>query len=135
MGDKLRILVVSSEQDHLKRLAGTLSRSSWEPVASKSVSDARAAIARQPFGAIISEESLADGDFRAVIGETRRSGRQVPVVVVSRRDDWNSYLAALDAGAFEYVAFPPNPGELERAVRSALSESKHQAKGLAHAAA
>ena len=43
---------------------------------------------------------LPDGDSRAVIAEIRRGVNRSPVVIVSRRDDWDSYLAALAVGGF-----------------------------------
>jgi DNA-binding NtrC family response regulator len=81
-------------------------------------------IAHQQFRVVLCEDLLPDGDFRAVIGETTRNEGKLPVIVVSRRDDWDSYLAAMSAGAFDYVALPPAPGEVERILYTALSESR-----------
>ena len=47
---------------------------------------------------------------------------EVPIVVVSPFGDWNEYLKALGAGAFDYVGVPFRQGEIERVVQSALVE-------------
>jgi DNA-binding NtrC family response regulator len=49
---------------------------------------------------------------------------QTPVVAVSRIDNWDSYLLAIAAGAFDCVDFPPYPGELERTLLLALKDAK-----------
>ena len=52
-------------------------------------------------------------------GKPRRPPNRVPVVVVSRLDDWERYLNFLQAGAFDYVLYPPSESEIERVVRNA----------------
>jgi DNA-binding NtrC family response regulator len=118
------ILIVSGERDHREKLADHVSQCGLRPICCETIADAQALMVRQRFGAVLSEDSLPDGDSRAVIGEMFRNASKAPVVIVSRRDDWDSYLAAVSTGAFDYVAFPPNPGELERVLWIALSESK-----------
>jgi DNA-binding NtrC family response regulator len=47
-----------------------------------------------------------------------------PVVVLSRFAEWDHYLAALRAGAFDYIVCPPDPAETERIVRSAIGDRR-----------
>jgi hypothetical protein len=42
---------------------------------------------------------------------------------ISRFAEHGRYLVALRAGAFDYIACPPDPYEVDRIVRSALAES------------
>ena len=118
------ILIVSGERDHREKLADHVSQYGLRPICCETIADAQALMVRQRFGAVLSEDSLPDGDSRAVIGEMFRNASKAPVVIVSRRDDWDSCLAAVSAGAFDYVAIAPNPGLLERVLWIALSESK-----------
>jgi DNA-binding NtrC family response regulator len=127
----LPILIISGEKDHREKLADRVFNCGLRPVCCDTIADAKTLVARQPFGAVLSEDSLADGDYRAVIRELHHYAKNVPVVIVSRRDDWDSYLEAVGVGAFDYVAFPPNPGELERVIWTALSESKRSERVLA----
>ena len=118
------VLIVSGEQDHRAQLAAHVFNFGLDPVCCETIADARVLAERQPFSAAVSEDLLPDGDFRAVINEMRRHPAHSPVVVVSRRDDWDFYLSAVRMGAFDSVAFPPTPGELERVLWTALTETK-----------
>jgi len=55
--------------------------------------------------------------------EVRRASADVPVIVLSRLADWDAYLSAICAGAFDYIACPPDPAETERILLAALSRS------------
>jgi DNA-binding NtrC family response regulator len=130
MGSVSLILVISGEEDHRAKLAALLSKSNVRPVCCATIADAKSLLAREQFSAVISEDFLVDGGFQAVLAAMANYASKPPVVVVSRRDDWGSYMEAVSAGAFDFVAFPPNPGELERAVWAALSESKRSGRAL-----
>lgn len=124
MFDSSPILIVSGEREHRARLAEDVFKFGLRPICCETVADARALAESQPFCAALAEDELPDGDFRAVVREMRRHSTSPPVVVVSRRDDWDFYLSAVRMGAFDSVAFPPTPGELERVLWTALSEVK-----------
>ncbi len=124
MLDSSPILIISGENEHRAQLADYVTKVGMNPVCCETVADVRALVKSQPFCAAVSEDELPDGDFRAVIGEMRRHSAHSPVVVVSRRDDWDFYLSAVRMGAFDSVAFPPTPGELERVLWTALREVK-----------
>jgi two-component system, OmpR family, response regulator len=129
------ILVISGQEDHRAKLTALLSKSNLRSVCCATIADSKSLLAHEQFSAVISEDVLPDGDCRAVIGAIGGHAKKLPVIIVSRRDDWNSYMEAVGAGAFDYVAFPPNCGELERAVWAALSESKGSDRALAGSAA
>ena len=118
------VLIVSGEQAHRAQLAGHVFKFGLRPVCCETIADARALAEQQSFSAAVSEDLLPDGDFRAVISEMRRHEGRSPVVVISRRDDWEFYLSTVRMGAFDTVAFPPTPGELERVLWTALTDPK-----------
>jgi DNA-binding NtrC family response regulator len=124
------IAVVSGDPQHWERLSDILLSCGLSPIRCETLAAAAELLAREALELALCEDALPDGDFRGLIAELRRSGRWLPVVVVSRLDDWASYLDAMVAGAFDYVAFPPYPRELERAVDAALAESRsHRGAG------
>ena len=47
----------------------------------------------------------------------------LPVIVLSHLADWDAYMRALGAGAFDYIACPPDAAEAERILRLALEQS------------
>jgi len=129
------ILIISSESDHRQILAARVSEFGLRPVCCGKIADAKALMVRQDFSAVLCEDTLPDGDFRSVISEMRRWTCRSPVIVVSERQGWDSYLTAVGARAFEYVAFPPGPGELERALWAAVSEWRRCAGSFGQSAA
>jgi DNA-binding NtrC family response regulator len=126
------ILIVSGDGEHRRLLSDRIAKSDLRPICCCSASAAKALIGRQPFGAVLSEDPLPDGSFCDLIREKGLlHANSTPVVVVSRRDDWPSFLEALAGGAFDYVAYPPSPGELERAILAALGESERSERAQA----
>lgn len=135
MFDTSPILVISCEGTHRNKLADEVLKSGLRPVCCDTFAAARTLITREQFSAVVIEDLLRDEELRALITESSRKSNPVPVVIVSRSESWDSYLAALAAGAFDYLAYPPAVGELERALWSALSESKHFARMFRQSAA
>jgi len=129
------VLIISGERDHRDKLADRVYQCGLRPICCETIADAQALMARQQFSVVLCEDSFPDGAFRALMEQMGRNARKAPVVFVSRRDTWDSYVAAVGAGAFGYVAFPPNLGELEQALWTALSESKRSMRAPAQTAA
>jgi two-component system, NtrC family, response regulator PilR len=132
------VLIVSGESDHSKLLAERVSKAGLRPICCETIAEAQALLAKQQFSAIVCNDFLTERNLRELIydlGGGTGKAAAVPIVIVSRRDDWDSFLTAVGAGAFDYVAFPPNPGELERVLWAALSESKRSEEALTQSAA
>jgi DNA-binding NtrC family response regulator len=119
----LPILVISGEGEHRERIVETIRKCGLRPTSCCSLREALPLLARQNFSTVFCNDTLPDGDFRAIIHEVRKSHADVPMVVLSRLADWDGYMTAVGAGAFDYIACPPNPAETQRILWSALSES------------
>ncbi len=119
----LPILVISAEGEHRERIVGTIRKCGLRPTCCCGLREALPLLARQNFSVVFCSDTLPDGDFRAVLREVRKSTVDAPVIVLSHLADWDAYLSAIGAGAFDYVACPPDSGETERILWSALSES------------
>lgn len=115
------VLIVSDDQTRRDTLADLVSKYGLRPVCCQSLAGAGALLNRQSFGAVLCDEELPDGRVDSLIREKHAYGRSAQVIVISRRDDWNSYLAVMSLGAFDYVTFPFNTGEVERCLWMALS--------------
>jgi DNA-binding NtrC family response regulator len=90
-------------------------------------------LSRQRFTAILYE--VPDNEnLRSAIKGLAHLEADTPIVVVSCLNDWDTYLAAMASGAFDYIDFPPYPGELERILCLALSECKAPTTALAQLA-
>jgi DNA-binding NtrC family response regulator len=124
------VLVVCEEQETRDQIARAIVKHNLRPVCCFSLQDARSLLAREDFSVVFCSDLLPDGDFRDVTRVASRTGRSAPLVILSRRADWDAYLGALRAGAFDSIACPPDFAETERVLQSALLEASRKERGL-----
>ena len=120
------VLVVSSDDEVRRNLAGIVGLCGMEPVLSVSVADSQAVLTRYPIYVVVCEDQLADGNYRDLLEAVKRTTVDTPVIVVSHLADWNEYVNAVEAGAFDYIGLPPRRAEIEWAIRNALDEREQQ---------
>jgi DNA-binding NtrC family response regulator len=70
---------------------------------------------------VVCDDRLIDGKYEDILNETVRLLLKTPLIVVSPTGDWRDYLKAIGAGAFDYLAYPPIPGDLPRSISNALT--------------
>ncbi len=114
-----RILVVDDEPQVLRGLSAALSAAGYEPATAATVAEAIDAAALRPPDAVVLDLRLPDGSGVDVCRRLRE-WTQVPIVVVSAVDEETEKVAALDAGADDYVTKPYAVGELLARLRAAL---------------
>jgi two-component system response regulator PilR (NtrC family) len=116
------VLIVSEAPDHRNELAAAVSSSGLMATHCGTLETAGFLLGEQEFSMMFCDQIPSD-NMRAVIRDVSRRGPQLPIIVVSAQDDWDSYLGALRAGAFDCVVLPAAPGELARIVTTALRKS------------
>lgn len=128
LNDEL-VLIICADGESREKVINTIHKCGLSPVSCSTLDDARFLLAQQHFNIVFCSDTLTDGDFRAVIW----AARPIPVIVLSRFAEWEPYLVALNAGAFDYIACPPDPVETERILWLALREFSgiHQADQVA----
>ena len=123
MSRPLEVLVTCSHSDDRYRLARVLVRCGLKPVLSSSVEKSRGLLARRPVRLVFCDDELPDGSVGRLIEEIRKASSRVPVVVISRLENWDEYLRAMRLGAFDYISSPIRRAEVERVVAKALEEA------------
>ncbi len=118
------ILILSSEPEIRGRLAELICNYGLQAICCDGLAAARTLLAHEPFSAIVCEDRFSDGAFRDLGMKRAKRASRLPVIVASRRDDWDTYLRVIGSGASEWVALPPGPGELEHALWRVLDESR-----------
>jgi two-component system KDP operon response regulator KdpE len=116
---KHRILVVDDDRQLLRALRINLSARGYEVVVAADGANALNAASRQPPDLVVLDLGLPDVDGVEVV-EGLRGWSTVPVIVLSARDQEQSKVRALDAGADDYVTKPFGMDELLARVRAAL---------------
>ena len=114
-----RILVVDDEPQILRALGTTLRGAGYTVETAATAEDALAAAAAHPPEAVILDLVLPDGNGTDVCRELRR-WTEAPVIVLSAVGEEREKVAALDAGADDYVTKPFGVDELLARLRAAL---------------
>lgn len=125
------VLIICEEGLTRERISATTRRCGVRSVSCSSVAEARTLLAKQTFSVVFCNDQLCDGSFREAIA----AAKPAPVVVLSRLAEWEPFLVALGAGAFDYLVCPPNNAENERILWCALKESSKLHKAASVAAA
>jgi len=114
-----RILVVDDERQILRALQTSLRGAGYEVETADTAEHAIAAAAMRPPEAVILDLILPDGTGTDVVRELR-TWSSAPVIVLSAVGDEHEKVAALDAGADDYVTKPVGIDELIARLRAVL---------------
>ena len=114
-----RILVVDDERQILRALQTSLRGAGYEVETAETAEAALAAAAMRPPEALIVDLVLPDGTGTDVVRELR-TWSSAPVIVLSAVGDEREKVAALDAGADDYVTKPVGIDELIARLRAVL---------------
>jgi two-component system KDP operon response regulator KdpE len=115
----VRVLVVDDEPQFARALATNLRGAGYEVETATSGEAALAAAGLHPPDAVILDLRLPDRSGHEVTLELR-AWSEAPIIVVSAVGDEAEKIAALDAGADDYVEKPFAIGELLARLRAAL---------------
>ena len=114
-----RVLVVDDEPQFLRALQTNLRGAGYDVATATTAEEALSVAALKPPEAIILDLLLPDGRGTDVARELRR-WTDVPIILVSAVGEEAEKIAALDAGADDYVTKPFAIGELLARLRAAL---------------
>jgi two-component system KDP operon response regulator KdpE len=115
----VRVLVVDDEQQILRALQTSLRGAGYEVDTADNAERALAAAAMRPPEAVILDLVLPDGTGTEVVRELRKWSN-APVIVLSAVGDEHEKVAALDAGADDYVTKPVGIDELIARLRAVM---------------
>ncbi len=115
------VLVVDDEADLRELLALTLVRLGLDVDAADSLGQARELLARNHYALALTDMRLPDGVGLELVREVAASNGP-PIAVITAYGSTENAIAALKAGAFDYLAKPVDLEQLRALVRSALQQ-------------
>jgi two-component system, OmpR family, KDP operon response regulator KdpE len=117
------VLVVDDEPQILRALRASLSAHGYEVLSAASGEEGLAQAAAAAPDCMILDLGLPDLDGTEVIRQLR-SWSEMPVIVLSAREEQVDKVAALDAGADDYLSKPFGIEELLARIRATLRRSR-----------
>jgi two-component system, OmpR family, KDP operon response regulator KdpE len=121
------IVAVIEDEDPIRRfLRASLTAEGFHVVEAATANEGIRAVTQQPPGIILLDLGLPDRDGTDVVREIR-GWSSVPIVILSARGDEEAKVAALDAGADDYLTKPFGVGELLARIRVALRHASQLA--------
>jgi DNA-binding NtrC family response regulator len=118
-----QVLIVTSDPLQSEKIDAIARQMGLHSVLCVSLTDARGRIEEQRFQFVLCGDDLPDCNLRTAVRVLTSSTGGAPIVVLSHLADWDAYMRALGAGAFDYIACPPDPIETERILRLALEQN------------
>ena len=115
-----KVLVIDDEPDLLELLELTLSRMGLDTERASTVAEAIAQLDRESFDLCLTDMRLPDGEGLRVVEHINQHGLDVPVAVITAFGSAENAVAALKAGAFDYLAKPVALEQLRALVKQAL---------------
>jgi two-component system, NtrC family, response regulator PilR len=114
------VLVVDDEADIRELLVITLSRMGVDADSASTVEEAKQALQARPYDLTLTDMRLPDGDGLEVLRYIAENHGNTPVAVITAFGSTENAVAALKAGAFDYLAKPIKIDQLRPLVMSAL---------------
>lgn len=115
----LRVLVIEDDREIRGVMQSALAVEGFEVVTAVSLSEAQALVRHSAPDVVLLDLGLPDGDGAELVREVRLHSN-LPIIIVSARDQEAQKIRLLDAGADDYLGKPFSIGELLARIRVAL---------------
>jgi two-component system, NtrC family, response regulator PilR len=122
-----QVLVVDDEPDIRELLELTLLKMGLGVTSVESIAAAKERLESERYDLCLTDMRLGDGDGLELVRHIAGLGSDLPVAVITAHGSAENAVAALKAGAFDYVSKPVGLEQLRALVKSALSLPDHAA--------
>ncbi len=123
-----RVLIVDDEPDLCELLAITLRGMGLQSDSTGTVTAAKQALAGGTYRLCLCDLRLPDGSGLELIEHIQRAQTQLPVAMITAHGDVGAAVAAMKAGAFDFVNKPVNVQALRGLIDTALRLSRVRAE-------
>jgi DNA-binding response OmpR family regulator len=116
----MRVLIIEDDRMLARLVERTLGDAGFTVDVTRSADEGRDAALATVYDAVLLDLELPDRSGLEVVRTLRREGRDVPVLIMTGRDDDQDIVRGLDAGADDYLLKPVNPEVLKARLRAAV---------------
>jgi two-component system, OmpR family, response regulator len=114
----MRILVVEDDTDLNRQIVSALTDAGYVVDKALDGEEGHFLGDTEPYDAVILDLGLPVLDGVSVLEKWRRSGKKMPVIILTARDRWSDKVAGFDAGADDYVTKPFHMEEVLARIRA-----------------
>src|SRR6201994_4649540 len=123
----MRLLVVEDDRDLNRQVASALETAGYAVDRAFDGEEGWFLGDTEPYDAVVLDIGLPKRDGVAVLEAWRKSGRVMPVLILTARDRWSDKVEGFDAGADDYVPKPFHMEELLARLRALLRRASGHA--------
>ena len=117
---KAHVLIVDDELDILELVTITCARMQVSTRTAQSLAEARRRLAEESFDLCLTDMRLPDGDGTELVREITEGPSGMPVAMITAYGSMDTAVAAMKAGAFDFVSTPLNLQILRDLIGAAL---------------
>jgi two-component system OmpR family response regulator len=123
----MRLLVVEDDPDLNRQLCTALGDAGYAVDRAFDGEEGHYLGENEPYDAVVLDLGLPKMDGISVLESWRRSGKSMPVLILTARDRWSDKVAGFDVGADDYVAKPFHLEEVLARIRALLRRASGHA--------
>jgi two-component system, OmpR family, response regulator len=116
----LRLLVVEDDKDLNRQISAALVEAGYAVDRAYDGEEGWFLGDTESYDAVVLDLGLPKKDGFTVLGDWRRAGRTMPVLILTARDRWSDKVQGFDVGADDYVAKPFHIEEILARLRALL---------------
>lgn len=119
-----KVLVVDDDPALRQLLADYLNRNRYDTLLAPDAGDLEARIQRYNPDLIVLDRMLPEGDGAEACRRLRQQGEDIPVILLTARDETVDRIIGLEAGADDYLGKPFDPRELLARIEAVLRRKR-----------
>ncbi len=120
----IKVLVVDDDPALRQLLADYLNRHNYDTLVAPDSQDLEARIARYAPDLIVLDRMLPAGDGAEACRRLRQQGEDIPIILLTGKDETVDRVIGLEAGADDYLGKPFDPRELLARIEAVLRRKK-----------
>lgn len=120
----IKILVVDDDPALRQLLADYLNRHNYDTLLASDASDLEARIERYSPDLIVLDRMMPDGDGALACSRLRANGEDIPIILLTAKDETLDRIYGLQSGADDYLGKPFDPRELLARIETVLRRKK-----------
>ncbi|MBK1836848.1 response regulator transcription factor [Azospirillum sp. YIM B02556] len=123
----MHILAVDDDEPIRELLASYLAGEGYRVTTAQDTASARQALDGDPVDLVVCDLRLPDGDGLGLVRQIRTES-QIPVIILSSKDQDVDRIVGLELGADDYLTKPFNPRELLARIKAVLRRVSNDAR-------